>query len=226
MQPHRLIAILSIIAAAVVLVACGGGSSSPTPTPAKTAAPPTATVAAPTSTPPLTAMAPAPTASPPSMVVDPCTLMKSLEGQPLSPGVSFALNADTKWQLCVDGAAAGSSEKYLFHTTDGGATWKLISQTTLGNPTPQAGVGQLPNGNGISVILFLDDTNGWMGLTSPGVNLYRSQDGGVDWTEVPVIPAAVPITSITFSDPQHGAVVTPDGDWTTSDGGNTWTKSP
>jgi len=223
MRPHRLIAILSIMASAAALAACGGGSSSPTATPSKTIAPATSTAAAPTSTPPVTAAAPAPTASPPAMVVDPCTLITSLEGLPLSPGVSFALNADTKWQLCVDGAAAGSSEKYLFHTTDDGATWKLISQTTLGNPTPQPGVGELPNGNGVSVILFLNDTNGWMGLTSPGVNLFRSQDGGVTWAEVPVIPAAVPVTSITFSDPLHGTVVTPDGNWTTTDGGVTWT---
>ena len=101
--------------------------------------------------------------------------------------------------------------------------WTLISRTTLGNPTPEAGVGELPNGNAVVQILFLDAMHGWMGLNSPGVNLYRSQDGGVTWTEVAVIPPSVPVTSISFSDAMHGTVVTPEGTWTTSDGGVTWT---
>jgi photosystem II stability/assembly factor-like uncharacterized protein len=150
-------------------------------------------------------------------------LLNSLEGRPLVPGPSFALNADVEWQLCLGGVAAGNGEKYLFHTTDGGVDWKLISQTTLGNPTPQPGVGELPNGNGVVQILFLDDTHGWMGMNSPGYNLWRSQDGGVTWTSITAIPPAVPVTSITFSDPMHGTAVTPEGDWTTSDGGVTWT---
>jgi photosystem II stability/assembly factor-like uncharacterized protein len=123
----------------------------------------------------------------------------------------------------LGGVAAGSGEKYLFHTTDGGTEWTLISRTTLGNPTPEAGVGDLPNGNGVVQILFLDETHGWMGLNSPGVNLFRSQDGGVTWAEVAVIPPAVPVTSIDFTDLMHGTVVTPEGTWTTSDGGVTWT---
>jgi hypothetical protein len=147
----------------------------------------------------------------------------SLEGQPLVSGPSFALNVNVKWQLCLGGVAAGNGEKYLFRTDDAEASWKLISQTTLGNPTPQPGVGQLPNGNGVVQILFLDETHGWMGLNSPGPNLWRSQDGGVTWTSISAIPPAVPVTSITFTDPMHGTVVTPEGNWTTSDGGVTWT---
>ncbi len=208
-------------------MACGGGSKTPTPTaalPSPTSALGTATVSGPTSTssPAATgtaAAAPTPSAS----TVDPCTLRTSLEGRPLAPGPSFALDANTKWQLCGGGAATGNSEKYLFHTTNGGVAWTLISRTTLGNPTPEAGVGDLPNRSGVVQILFLDATHGWMGLNSPGVNLFRSQDGGVTWAEVPVIPPAVPVTSINFSDVMHGTVVTAEGTWTTSDGGVTWT---
>jgi hypothetical protein len=224
MQTHRLLFTALLIATAAAFAACGGGSSTPTATstaaPTSTSLPPTST-SVPVPLPPTST--PIASTSTPSAVVDPCTLITSLEGQPLEPGASFALNVSVKWQLCLGGAAAGSSEKYLFHTTDGGAAWTLISQTTLGNPTPQPGVGELPNGNGVSVLLFLDDTHGWMGLTSPGVNLYRSQDGGVTWAEVPVIPPAVPVTSITFSDALHGTVDTPEGAWTTTDGGVTWT---
>jgi hypothetical protein len=238
----RIFVVAAIIGIAATLAACGGGGSTaktPTatpssPTPAASTATPTATAVAPTATPlsptpatpTATAVAPAVTPSPvaaPPPSLDPCTLRVSLEGGPLSAGPSFALDANTMWQLCLGGVAAGSGEKYLFRTTDGGESWTLISRTTLGNPTPEAGVGDLPNGNGVTQILFLDATDGWMGLNSPGVNLFRSQDGGVTWTPVPVVPSAVPVTSISFTDAMHGTVVTPEGTWTTSDGGETWT---
>jgi photosystem II stability/assembly factor-like uncharacterized protein len=202
-RKHRVCIAAIGIAAAVALTACGGGSKTPAPTAVGT---------------PTAGSTPSPSA------VDPCTLRTSLEGRPLAPGPSFALDAETEWRLCIGGAAAGSSEKYLFRTNDGGATWTLISRTTLGNPTPEAGVGDLPNGNAVVQILFLDATHGWMGLSSPGVNLFRSEDGGVTWAAVPAIPPGVPVTSIAFTDPMHGTVVTPEGTWTTSDGGVTWTQ--
>ena len=215
---HRIWIALVAIGVAVTLAACGGESETSSPTaavPSPTSVPATATVGAATSTPSPTATGTA--------AVDPCTLRTSLEGRPLAAGPSFALDANTKWQLCLGGVAAGSGEKFLFHTSDGGAAWTLISRTTLGEPTPEAGVGDLPNGNGVVQILFLDAMHGWMGLNSPGVNLFRSQDGGVTWTEVAVIPPAVPVTSISFSDAMHGTVITPEGTWMTADGGVTWT---
>jgi len=208
------------------------GAATSTPSPPATAtvvASPTPalgtpTVGAATSTPSPSATATVVAAPTPfTWAVDPCTLRTSLEGRPLAEGPSFALDASTEWQLCLGGAAAGSSEKYLFHTTDGGEAWTLISRTTLGNPPPEAGVGDLPNGNAVVQILFLDAAHGWMGLNSSGVNLFRSQDGGVTWAEVAVIPQGVPVTSISFSDAMNGTVVTPEGTWTTSDGGVTWT---
>jgi len=216
---NRILAVPIIIGIAVALAACGGSkppAATPTVTPTSpTPAPPTATAV-------VAAMTPSPVSVPPPRL-DPCTLLVSLEGRPLSPGAAFVFGANMEWQLCLGGVAAGSGEKYLFRTTDGGASWTLISRTTLGNPTPEAGVGDLPNGNGVTQILFLDATQGWMGLNSPGVNLFRSQDGGVTWTPVPAIPPAVPVTLISFMDAMHGTVVTPEGTWTTSDGGVTWT---
>jgi hypothetical protein len=224
---HRICISAIAIGAAVALVACGGESETPAPTaapPSPTSALGTATVGAATST-PSAAVTETAAAAPTPSAVDPCTLRTSLEGQALAPGPSFALDANMEWRLCLGGVAAGSGEKFLFHTTNGGAAWTLISRTTLGNPTPEAGVGDLPNGNAVVQILFLDATHGWMGLNSPGVNLFRSQDGGVTWAEVAVIPPAVPVTSIAFTDPMHGTVVTPEGTWTTPDGGVTWSTS-
>jgi hypothetical protein len=161
-------------------------------------------------------------------LVNPCTLRMSLDGQALADGKSFTLDANNKWQFCYGGAAAGSNEKFLFKTTDGGVTWTLISRTTLGSPPAESGVGTLPNGNGVSAVFFQDASKGWLGLSSPGPNLYKSTDGGHNWTNVAVadLDPGVPVQSITFTDSTHGSFTTPDGTWTTSDGGTSWTKSP
>lgn len=111
-RTHRICIAAIAIGVAVTLMACGGGSKTPTPTaalPSPTSALGTATVSGPTSTssPAATgtaAAAPTPSAS----TVDPCTLRTSLEGRPLAPGPSFALDANTKWQLCGGGAATGN----------------------------------------------------------------------------------------------------------------------
>lgn len=161
-----------------------------------------------------------------STTIDPCTLRLSLEGHALAPNVMFSFDANNKWQFCNGGAAAGSNEKFLFRTTDGGASWTLISRTTLGNPPPEAGVGQLPNGNGVTVLYFQNLTHGWLGLNSPGHNLLNSTDGGANWQEVVVagLDPGVPVTAISFTDATHGSFTAATGTWTTSDGGTTWTK--
>jgi hypothetical protein len=160
--------------------------------------------------------------------VDPCTLRTSLEGQALTPNKAFALNANTKWQICLGGAAAGSNEKFLFKTVDGGAIWTLISRTTLGNPPAEPGVGEMPNGTGAGALFFQDATKGWMGLTSPGANLFKSSDGGKNWTQVNAagLDPGVPVQSITFTSANNGSFTTPEGTWTTSNGGSTWAKVP
>jgi hypothetical protein len=162
----------------------------------------------------------------PTATADPCTLRTSLEGQALSVGKFFALDANTQWQFCYGGAAAGSNEKFLFRTDNGGTAWALISRTTLGSPAAEAGVGELPNGNGVSAFFFQDANKGWLGLTSPGHNFLRSTDGGHNWSELPVtgLDPGVPVQSIEFSDATHGSFVTPTGTWTTADGGATWVK--
>lgn len=212
-----------IAGATFVVIACGGGDGTATSTPAP---PATSTVAAATTT---AAASPAPSASASgtaSTAVDPCTLRMSLEGQALTQGVAFSLDPQTKWQLCLGGAAAGSSEKYLYHTTDGGATWTLISETTLGVMTPEANVGAFPNGNGVDVMIFLDANTGWIGLTSPGQNLFRSKDGGVTWTANTDLPPGLPVTSITFSSATNGSLQTPSGPWHTTDAGDHWVSGP
>jgi len=165
---------------------------------------------------------PAPTEPPTVTAFDPCTLRDSLDGGALVPGPAFVLDEAIAWQLCIGGAAAGSSEKYLFSTQDGGGNWTLLAMTTLGNPPPEPGVGELPNGNAAEALFFNDEELGWLGLSSPGVNLFRSEDSGISWTEAADLPPGLPVTDIDFTDSQHGTLTTPDGAWTTTDGGETW----
>lgn len=212
------------MAAAVLAAACGGGGGGSTATPAAPKAP-AATATAPASSTPVSPAA-APTVGVPTvtspLAINPCTLPTSL-GEPLRTGPSFALDTSHKWQMCPGEGAAGSGEKYLFRTADGGHSWTLISQTTL-RPAPEAGIGTLPNYGGVVQILFLDANTGWMGLDGPDGNLWHSSDGGSNWTEVTGgPPTAVPVTSITFSSANNGTVVTRAGTWTTTDGGATWT---
>ena len=51
-----------------------------------------------------------PTQLPDASIIDPCTLRDSLEGRELVQGPAYGLDEDTRWQLCIGGAAAGSSE--------------------------------------------------------------------------------------------------------------------
>lgn len=204
-----------LAAVAVTLTACNGDDE-----PTATATASSVTTPAPSDTPPSATDTPAPE------LIDPCTLRDSLEGQPLVDGPFYLLAEGDGWQLCIGGAAAGSSEKYLFGTPDGGVTWTLLSMTTLGNPPPEAGVGELPNGNAAEVLYFIDADTGWLGLSSPGVNLFGTTDGGVSWTPADDLPPGLPVTAIEFSDAENGVATTPEGDWTTSDGGATWAPAP
>jgi len=204
------------VATALMTVACeGDGGVGLTATPGTTTSP----IATAEAVPPI---APSATLA---LAADPCTLRTSLEGRPLTAGPSFELG-NVVWQMCIGGAAAGSSEKLLFKTSDGGASWTLLSQTTLGNPPPEPGVGELPNGNAAEALFFVDEQHGWLGLSSPGQNLFRTDDSGVTWSEVPVWPPGLPVLDVSFSDARHGELTTPEGSWTTSDGGETWTQTP
>jgi hypothetical protein len=164
--------------------------------------------------------------APPAQPTDPCTTRTGVGGETLVSGESFEAEGQDVWQICVGGAAAGSSEKLLFRSEDGGATWTLISRTTLGNPPPEAGVGEFPNQGTVAVIVFISADTGWIGLQSAGQNLYRTQDGGSTWEAAEELPPAVPVTAIDFSDPPNGTVTTADSTWTTTDLGDTWVESP
>lgn len=206
--PHRVLGISIMVMVALLAWSCGGDDDDEDVD--STATQPAAV---------------ATSASTPMTVVDPCTTRVALDGAALSTGEAAAIGP-ARWQLCLGGVAAGSGEKYLFGSDDAGATWTLLSMTTLGNPPPEAGVGELPNGNAAEALFFIDAQNGWLGLSSPGANLFRTADGGVTWSEAGSLPPGLPVQEISFTDAQTGTLTTPDGEWTTSDGGTAWTQAP
>lgn len=97
------------------------------------------------------------------------------------------------WLLSSSDAAMGKSEKSLYVTEDGGASWKQIMENTgylpTDNPTPQA-IPQSGHSRGMS---FRDAMNGFVPLeTIDGKpELYGTRDGGHTWSAIPLqIPAA------------------------------------
>ena len=69
----------------------------------------------------------------------------------------------------------------------------------------------------------------WVGGAA-GV-LYHSADNGTHWTlvkpSVEGVVLAADIASLHFTDPQHGALTTADGQqWSTEDGGRSWQTKP
>lgn len=86
-----------------------------------------------------------------------------------------------------------------------------------------------PSPNLIFRALSASGLDVWAGAS--GGALYHTSDGGNRWARViPSEAGAIltgDITSIQFSDPQHGKVATSAGElWTTEDAGQTWRKQP
>jgi photosystem II stability/assembly factor-like uncharacterized protein len=127
----------------------------------------------------------------------------------------------------------------IITTSDGGATWKEM--TPGGMPLALPGEGAFAASG--TCIAVQGKRNVWFGTGGPeGARVFRSQDGGRNWT-VAATPMAsgktAGIFSLLFWDARHGVVV--GGDYTkehevgnnsawTSDGGKTWrlteTKRP
>ena len=118
---------------------------------------------------------------------------------------AFQLNqlSFPRWTLAADGT--------LQRSFDSGKTWEGVA------------VAQGATFRAISAVGPEVWAGGRAGL------LYHSTDAGQHWTRITPATAdatlAADIARIEFTDPQHGKLVTADGQtWTTSDGGQTWQK--
>lgn len=88
------------------------------------------------------------------------------------------------WLLTSSDAVMGSTEKSLYATQDGGASWKLLTRTEFADE-PNNAPGTLPLAGTVQGLTFIDSHNGWLSLVSHAELplLYRSKDGGKTWSK-------------------------------------------
>lgn len=113
-------------------------------------------------------------------------------------GVSFG-DAKRGWAACDSGGAAGSSNKEVLSTQDGGVTWTIRSRIRLDGTR---GLGELPATGSLSGIQMLASGTGIAWSWSGG--LIRTSDGGVTWAWLPL---GQPMGSMQWP----GAAIAPDG---------------
>lgn len=143
---------------------------------------------------------------------------------PLQTSQTLMLRASPRWIVTPVGA--------LQRSFDGGHTWENVApSTSLG--TADRGRSQEKNqkveaassSSSVFRAVAASGVEVWAGAS--GGALYHSSDGGNRWALVAPSEAGMiltgDITSIQFSDPQHGKIATSTGEiWTTFDAGQTW----
>ncbi len=160
---------------------------------------------------------------------------------PFSEGDLYFLDAKDGWMLASLGTGAGSNAVAVYQTTDGGSTWE---QTYINDPNSANSNDSLPLGGLKSDIVPLDMQTAWVsGVTySPGeVYLYRTDDAGHSWSQVPVeIPVGAENSELGINKDQMEFVSREDGFfvlhiagdsmqsavYATHDSGDTWTLTP
>jgi photosystem II stability/assembly factor-like uncharacterized protein len=128
--------------------------------------------------------------------------------------ISF-ISPDTGW-------AAGGSDGFISHTTNGGATWSIQKNLP----------GVYPSGGYVRSIEFANKNIGFAGgLEFSGQNVFfKTTDGGVNWTDISSVITGTARgicgiccvnTNVTYA---VGAFTTPAYVLKTIDGGVTWTQ--
>ncbi len=165
----------------------------------------------------------------------------TISSTPFSGGDLSFVDVNNGWMLADLGVGAGSNAVAVFQTTDSGATW---TQTYSNDPnTPGAG-NSLPLGGIKSDLVPLNVQTAWVsGVTysSGTVYLFRTDDGGHNWTQVNLeLPAGAENFELDIDKDQMQFVTATSGFlavrmagnstqtavYTTNDAGNTWTLTP
>ncbi len=137
-------------------------------------------------------------------------------------------DAADRLQVCPLPVAAARDIRF---TRDGALGW-MISYPTLRTSRDGGLTWQASTMGRVLGAHFVDAQRGWL-LTlqadsETAVLLHRTDDGGMSWVDPKPFPAARAISwgvfaSVAFVNRDVGIVATPDGVWTTADGGLNWT---
>jgi hypothetical protein len=141
-------------------------------------------------------------------------------------GISFPTASDG-WLACEGGVAMGSSDKALFRSSDGGATWQAVFHIRL---DASGGANDALIGGETVGIDFLADRTGWLWT---GDGLFATGDGGTTWRLLGFADGAggLYMNGMQMHSDTTGVVLVTDITTTpgrvtlqsTSDGGKTWT---
>lgn len=160
---------------------------------------------------------------------------------PFSRGDIQFLDEENGWVLADLGVGAGSNAVAVYQTTDGGTTWE---QTYTNDPNDPNAKDSLPLSGIKSDLVALNMNTAWVSgvIYAPGeVYLFRTDDGGRSWTEVPmVLPNGAQNFELGIDDGQMKLVSRRDGFiamrmsgestqtalYVTNDSGDTWTLLP
>jgi photosystem II stability/assembly factor-like uncharacterized protein len=142
-------------------------------------------------------------------------------------GVSF-VTLRQGWLLCTGEPGAGSKDKSIFRTANGGHSWVLVAGTRPRGHGRHRNLRGFMFGGHAEGISFLRDGRGW--LRQLGGSSYQTVDGGRTWNAMSVTePGVVEPESIWFVSDRSGFALLTDYKQKvtrlvgTEDGGLTWT---
>ena len=130
------------------------------------------------------------------------------------------------WVMVGGEPGAGSQAKYLYHTSDGGRTWRLWAQASFNLATGTATDSSLPIGWYVSTIFFRSKLVGYLSLNRGPV--LETTDGGHTWQTVWSAffqPEAEYDRRIQFVNAKDGWLLAKSDGltlWGTTNGGGTW----
>jgi len=149
------------------------------------------------------------------------------------------LDEENGWIMVNLGVAAGSNAVSVYQTGDGGETWKRMFTN---DPTVDGAADSLPLGGLKNALVPLDMKTAWVSgvIYAPDtLYLYRTDDGGGDWSQVIVdlsekaTGSELSITAFQLVSPKAGYVAVNYYEdtlqtmlYVTRDGGQTWTLTP